>query len=941
MVVFSLRDLNADLLGQVAGVAAGSSAAARAHSAKFRFRRPSGSSSRSRSDASSMDKDDENADKVASSNGTDEENIGPASSSSSSSSSSGGGGGNNATGKKKKASRNSPTYRPAAGGRRSNNLRPHPTKYRPPFLQNFQFGGGGYGSSSSSGGGAHVSPAGSASTCTRTNSTDSPLAMIRQHHHHASSTTKRAPPPIKTAIRFEEDDAASVQHRRSGSVAAAAAAAATRSSAAASAAAATTCTSTRGMTMSSPPPSSRGRGGTGRYRAQRTPHSTVRSNDQHPDVHDANVYGAITFASTPGEEEQDGHDDDGGGGGDDDKKKKFNGGHGSRKARFTANAMGGGSRGRGRGTGAGIRSTGRKQQYRKTPHWKQKAPTSTDASKVNATNAAGDRYPDDNDFEAGLLADRNSIATGNNDNDNNGDQWHSPFSSPAPASQYNFTSEYEGYHNPPQAPPTDGRKDEAATMPNASPLVCIHSARAEVASFTSPNVWALDAMAKPWDSGSFKSPSSSAAASASVTPLSAGNTSYGSRTNDFQILSPNSDLTSNATKTPSTGGTRSSKGSGSGANSRSSFVSARSSFVSATTEQLASWASDTSPTSSSIAKVLDKSLLSPGSTLSRSVPPAGDSTCAEVLSSPGNADAIIVQSTGGSIGIGNGLLVGSSMVAAVNSLLWGGKSPADVASPTAVDKTDAAICFGSYGSAQGVLSPTTTTNTTIASEDAFTPSLRADENGQDTITASTPSVPRMVEARTQTDVTGHDFVKESSSSMANLSSMKMTGTPRSQGHAQKTAMSATAAVFTPSSSKTNNAPTARALSSTASSIGLRQYGHFYAPAASSTPAPIVSATTQLAYIPTEINGEIHYVPTHVVLPAASPYSYTQHYPIQAMAGSVDASFAAESTATARAHHRKPCRITSPAANSARAKKSTTTMNALAREFEPSPKKDDN
>lgn len=281
-------------------------------------------------------------------------------------------------------------------------------------------------------------------------------------------------------------------------------------------------------------------------------------------------------------------------------------------------------------------------------------------------------------------------------------------------------------------------------MPNAA-LDYIHSARAEVASLTSPNVRALSAMAKPWDtcSSSFKSPTSSAVASASksATPLSTGGTSYGSSINDFQILSPKSDLTSNATNTPSTGGTRSS---GSGAANRSPFVSP-------TTEQLASWASGASPTSSSVASALEKSLLSPGSALSASVTaaPCGSTHASSdgrvvrtpggsigigssggivpsgggfnVLSSPGNTGTTIVESAGGSIGIGDvsQYLLSSSGSAAANSF------PADNASPSAVDKTDAAICLGGGGSARGVLSPTTT----IASEDAFTPSLRAEESG--------------------------------------------------------------------------------------------------------------------------------------------------------------------------------------------------------------------
>ena len=264
--------------------------------------------------------------------------------------------------------------------------------------------------------------------------------------------------------------------------------------------------------------------------------------------------------------------------------------------------------------------------------------------------------------------------------------------------------------------------------------------------------------------------------------------------------------------------------------------------------------------------------------------------------------------------------------------------------------------LGGGGSARGVLSPTTT----IASEDAFTPSLRAEESGheigtdttkvpgndkgietkkvdaststQDSGTGTPSGIPKMVEARTQTEdiIADQDPTKEISSSIssnivAKLSSMKMDATPKGQGQAKKTAMSATAAEFTPSSLSKVSTTTS----------------HAYAPTASSTPALILSAKTQVAYIPTEINGVIHYVPTHVVLPASSPYSYTQHYPLQNAAGSVGTSIAAESGPVSGARPRKPCRITSPATNDARTKSTMETMNALAREFEPSPpKKDD-
>jgi len=451
-----------------------------------------------------------------------------------------------------------------------------------------------------------------------------------------------------------------------------------------------------------------------------------------------------------------------------------------------------------------------------------------------------------------------------------------------------------------------------------------------------------------------------------MSATSTGGASYGSSvTNDFQVLSPKSDLTSNATKTPSTGGT--------------SSAASRSSFASPTTQQLASWASGASPTSPSVASVLDKSLLSAGSALPDSVVGAttagGGSTRSSassagrvvrrpggggfnVLSSSGDG-ATVVQSAGGSIGIGD---VSHYLLSSVS---------VDVASPAALDKTDAAICFGSGGSIRGpsILSPTTT----IASEeeDAFTPSLRAEESrsentgtvkspnadviktaGRSKVDASTltvgatPSVPKMVEARTQTE--------------------DAAGQGQGQDQAKKSStMSATAAVFTPTSSKMSVSTTALARSSTRStaSVGQRQYqkqqtqqthpagtyGHSpaytQAPTASSTPAPILSAKMQLAYIPTEINGVIHYVPTHVVLPAESPYSCTQHYPIQTMGSATGASIAAESVAAAAARRRKPCRITSPASNNVRAKatelraKTTTTMmNALAREFEPSPKK---
>ena len=745
--------------------------------------------------------------------------------------------------------------------------------------------------------------------------------------------------------------------------------------------------------MSSPPPSSSGRRSSssssnasngsrsGRYQQQqRTPH-TMYSNDRHADIPDTNVFGAITFASTP--EDEDGVSNNG------------EGGSTRRRARFASsasNSMSGGGSHRGRGTGNSTTANGKKQQYRKTPHWKKKVATSTDASNDNklsaATNGEGMQsyhqyyYQGDYDYDTGLDSADQNLVNGNN---GNGGEWYSPFSSPAPVSQYNYEYGEEYSRHPPQAPPTDdgkgtgNTKDKMMTMmmPNAA-LDYTHSARAEVASLTSPNVRALSATAKPWDtcSSSFKSPSSSAAASASksATPLSTGGTSYGSSTNDFQILSPKSDLTSNATNTPSTGGTRSS---GSGAANRSPFVSP-------TTEQLASWASGATPTSSSVASALEKSLLSPSSDLSASITAArGGSTSAssdgrvvrtpsgsirigssgcivggfDALSSPGNTGTTIVQSAGGSIGIGDVsqyLLSssGSSMVAAVNS------SPADNASPSAVDQTDAAICFGGGGSARGVHSPTTT----IASEDAF----RADESGDDIGTDTTKSpdndkgfktqkadaststhdtgapsgISKMVEARTQTEDTtaDQDPTEESSSSIssnivAKLSSMKMDATPKGQGQTKKTAMSATAAEFTPSFSKMSIAPTARALPGTTT-------GHTYPPTASSTPAPILSAKTQLAYIPTEIDGVIHYVPTHVVLPASSPYSYTQHYPIQTAAGSIGASIAAESGPAAGARPRKPCRITSPATNGTRAKSTMKTMNALAREFEPSPKKDD-
>lgn len=864
---------------------------------------------------------------------------------------------------KKKASRNSSNYRPAASGRRSNNLRPHPSKYLPPFLQNG-------GSSRGSGGknGLH-----STSPASNSNSNSSSIQSLasynknhRHHHHHTAtgSTTKRAPPPIKTAIRFEEEEEDSyVQHPTATT-------------------AASTATSTTSTTMmSSPPPSSSGRrssnasngSGSGRYHhhLQRTPH-TMHSNDRHADIPDANVFGAITFSSTP-EEDEDEVNNNG----------KVKGG--SRKARFAGGSnssmSGGGGSHRGRGTGNSTAANGKKQQYRKTPHWKKKVEgaTSTDASN-NMGNNPNDggmqsyhqyyHYQGDYDYETGLIStDQNSVS-------GNGGGWYSP----APASQYNYEYGEEYRHHPPQAPPTDDgegtgtTKDKMMTtmMPNAA-LDYIHSARAEVASLTSPNVRALSAMAKPWDtcSSSFKSPTSSAVASASksATPLSTGGTSYGSSINDFQILSPKSDLTSNATNTPSTGGTRSS---GSGAANRSPFVSP-------TTEQLASWASGASPTSSSVASALEKSLLSPGSALSASVTaaPCGSTRASSdgrvvrtpggsigigssggivpsgggfnVLSSPGNTGTTIVESAGGSIGIGDvsQYLLSSSGSAAANSF------PADNASPSAVDKTDAAICLGGGGSARGVLSPTTT----IASEDAFTPSLRAEESGHgigtdategpgddegiktkkvDASTSThdngTPSgIPKMVEARTQTeDITaGQDPTKESGSSISSnivtkLSSMKMDATPKGQGQAKKIAMSATAAEFTPSFSK---------MSTTTGT------GHTYAPTASSTPAPILSAKTQLAYIPTEIDGVIHYVPTHVVLPASSPYSYTQHYLLQTAAGSVGASIGAESGPAAGARPRKPCRISSPATNDARAKSTMKTMNALAQEFEPSPKKD--
>ena len=702
----------------------------------------------------------------------------------------------------------------------------------------------------------------------------------------------------------------------------------------------------------------------------------MHNNDRHADIPDANVYGAITFASTPEEDENEANNNNNG------KVRR-----GSRKARFAEasnlpmSGGGGSHRGDGRGAGNSTTANGKKQQYRKTPHWKKKVEGTTSTEASNNPNDGGMEsyhpyyYQGDYDYETGLISTDHG----------NGGEWYSP----APVSQYNYEYGEEYRHRPPQAPPTDDGKGTGNTnakmmtamMPNVA-LDYNHSARAEVASLTSPNVRALSAMAKPWDSSSFKSPTSSAAASASksATPLSAGGTSYGSSTNDFQVLSPKSDLTSNATNTPSTGGTRSSGGSG----SNGSGAANASPFVSPTTEQLASWASGASPTSSSVASALEKSLLSPGSTLSASVTAThGGSTRASsdgrvvrtpggsigigssggivpsgggfnVLSSPGNAGTTIVQSAGGSIGIGDVsqyLLSSSGSGSAAVNL-----SPADHASPSAVDKTDAAICFGGGCSVRGVLSPTTT----IASEDAFTPSLRAEESGheigtdttkvpgndkgietkkvdaststQDSGTGTPSGIPKMVEARTQTEdiIADQDPTKEISSSIssnivAKLSSMKMDATPKGQGQAKKTAMSATAAEFTPSSLSKVSTTTS----------------HAYAPTASSTPALILSAKTQVAYIPTEINGVIHYVPTHVVLPASSPYSYTQHYPLQNAAGSVGTSIAAESGPVSGARPRKPCRITSPATNDARTKSTMETMNALAREFEPSPpKKDD-
>lgn len=940
MVVFSLQDLNADVLGQVAGVGLSSSSSSSSGRAaqKFHHRHQPNNSN-----ATTMDEDSHpSKTTTADGNVSDEENsVGAFTSTTGTFLQQPTATKSNANAKSKKPSRNAASYRPGPG-RRSNNLRPHPTRYRLPFLQN----GGGSGGGSGKGASHGLSPAGSSSSSS-TNSSSVSVSVSHasttasSYRSAAAAKTKRAPPPIKTAIRFEEDETYS--YKKDGGSAAAAIIATTSTATttstpgyhddADSAPPNAPNTTSAGMMMSSPPPPASGRrsSGGGRYRPQRTPHPHTQSADRHPDVHDGNIYGAITFASTP-EAEEDGTDDKEGGS---IGSGSGNGGT-SRRAHFAGSVMSGGSRGgggHGSGSGSGA-TTKQKQQYRKTPHWKKKVATSTastasatDASKAktnaeeNTTSRELHQYQGDYDYETGLM----NANANTNTNKNDADHWYSPFSSPAPTSQYDY--ECEEYHQPPQAPPTDdegkgskGKMTTSTMMPSAA-LDYVHSTRVEVAPLTTPNVRALSAMARPWESSRIKTPSSSAAASASAsastTPMSTGGTSYGTTTtNDFQILSPKSDLTSNATKTPSTGGTRGSSGGDSAAS--------RSSFVSPTTEQLASWASGASPTSPSVASVLEKSLLSPGST-------------------PSNG-ATIVQSAGGSIGIGD---VSRYLLSSVS---------VDIASPTAVDKTDAAICFRGGGSSRGILSPTTT----IASEDAFTPSLRVDESGSgDTVTVknpgdevntttgtstvdastltlgatSTPSVPKMVEARTQTeDVAGQDL-------------MKMGNDPKSQGHTKTTTMSPTAAVFTPSS-KMSIAATARALSSTTASVRQRQYqkqqtqtrpgayghSHAYASTASSTPAPILSAKTQLAYIPTEINGIIHYVPTHVVLPAESPYSYTQHFPIQTMASGAGASIAAESAAAARG--RKPCHITCPASNGARAK--ATAMNALAREFEPSP-----
>ena len=885
MVVFSLQDLNAGVLGQVAGSSRAGSGAA-GETKKFRYQPNNNnttSSATTRNDDGSYPGNKmAMAMMMADGDQSDEEN-----------SSAGGKSG-------KKPSRNSAAYRPGPG-RRSNNLRPHPTRYRPPFLRN----GG-----SSSGGGW------SPNTNTATNSSSSVSRSV-------AKTTKRAPPPIKTAIRFEEEtDKGNTNGGSAGP---------------------STGTGTGTSMMTSPSATS------GRRSNGGSP-PTQSAASRHPDVHDGNVYGAITFASTPDDREEAGSGSGSGNGG-------AEGGTGGRVARFATQYAMSGSRGRSGGTTAR-----QKQQYRKTPHWKTMAATggsTTASANVSKTKANTGDY----DYETGF------VATNGNDDAKN-DPWYSPFSSPAPTSQYDYEHEEYHHHHIPQAPPTDDDKGRATSpMPSAA-LTYVNSTRAEVASLTSPNVRALNAMARPWEGGRIRSPSSSVAASAaaSATPMSTGGASYGSSvTNDFQVLSPKSDLTSNATKTPSTGGTR---GSGGGS------AASRSSFASPTTQQLASWASGASPTSPSVASVLDKSLLSAGSALPESVAAAAMRSSASsagrvvrrpggggfnVVSSPGDG-ATVVQSAGGSIGIGD---VSHYLLSSVS---------VDIVSPAALDKTDAAICFGSGGSIRGtsILSPTTT----IASEDdAFTPSLRAEESGSEntgTVTSPnadviktagrskvdastltigatcTPSVPKMVEARTQTE------------DVAGQAVMKIGETPKSQGQDQDQAkksstMSATATVFTPTS-KMSVSATALARSSTRStaSVGQRQYQkqqtqqthpgtygnrHAYAqaPTASSTPAPVLSAKMQLAYIPTEINGIIHYVPTHVVLPAESPYSYTQHYPIQTTMGSATgASIAAESAAVA-ARLRKPCRITSPASNNARAK-TMTMMNALAREFEPSPKK---
>ena len=920
MVVFSLQDLNADVLGQVAGSSrAGSGAAGEKEKFRYQPNNNTTSNATTRNDDGSGHPGNKMAMAMMMADGdqSDEEN-------------SPGGGGKSG----KKPSRNSAAYRPGPG-RRSNNLRPHPTRYRPPFLRNGNGGGSG---------GGGWSPTNTANVANSSSSSSVSRSVAK--------TTKRAPPPIKTAIRFEEET-----NTNGGSVIANAATA-TPTPNPASTSTSTMMSSGRRSNGGSPPAQS--------------------AASRHPDVHDGNVYGAITFASTPDDREEAGSGIGSGGG-----SGGAEGGTGrSRVARFAAQyAMSGGSRGR----GAGGATARQKQQYRKTPHWKTKAATggsttttssstsaanapATDASKAKAKANTGDH-----DYETGFV-------TTNGNDDAKNDPWYSPFSSPAPTSQYDYEHE-EYHHHIPQAPPTDDDKGRATSpMPSAA-LTYVNSTRAEVASLTSPNVRALNAMARPWEGGRIRSPSSSVAASAaaSATPLSTGGASYGSSvTNDFQVLSPKSDLTSNATKTPSTGGTSTgTRGSGGGS---AASATSRSSFASPTTQQLASWASGASPTSPSVASVLDKSLLSAGSALPESVAAAatagGGSTRSSassagrvvrrpggggfnVVSSPGDG-ATVVQSAGGSIGIGD---VSHYLLSSVS---------VDIASPAALDKTDAAICFGSGGSIRGtsILSPTTT----IASEDdAFTPSLRAEESGSEntgTVTSpnadviktagrskvdastltigATPSVPKMVEARTQTE------------DVAGQAVMKIGETPKSQGQDQDQAkksstMSATATVFTPTS-KMSVSATALARSSTRStaSVGQRQYQkqqtqqthpgtysnrHAYAqaPTASSTPAPVLSAKMQLAYIPTEINGIIHYVPTHVVLPAESPYSCTQHYPIQtAMGSATGASIAAESAAAA-ARLRKPCRITSPASNNARAK-TMTMMNALAREFEPSPKK---